>query len=194
MTPKENDEIQDAASELEIPIILQQDDYTCVPCCIKMVLEHLSRVYNTIPIFELHDIVECIGTTDLGTPNGSNLDNINDMLIKCVPSIEFYRDNSYPRWASIVKDLSDNKPVILWILCQDPAGRYFDHSVVVIGYENRKVFYIDPIYGRQEESIDTFLEKWEEVDRFAIRLKVGERIERKLTEYLINEDEGVEDE
>jgi len=35
-----------------------------------------------------------------------------------------------------------------------------------------------------EEGIDTFLSKWDEMDRYTIRVKVGERTERKITEYL----------
>lgn len=185
---------QGVVSDFEISITLQQDDYSCAPYCIKMILDYLSQIYDSIPNIEPNEIAECIGTTEMGTPSGSNLDNINGLLTRCVPSIEFYRDTSHPRWASIVKDLSGNKPTILWILCEDAAGRYFEHSVVVTGYKNRRVIYIDPIYGRREESVDTFLEKWEDVDRFAIRLRVGERIERKLTEYILNGNEGVEDE
>ena len=34
----------------------------------------------------------------------------------------------------------------------------------------------------------TFLPKWDIVDRYTIRVKVGERVERKLTEFIKGEE------
>jgi len=33
-----------------------------------------------------------------------------------------------------------------------------------------------------------FLPKWDALDRYAIRVKVGERVERKLTEFIKGEE------
>jgi len=178
--------------EVKISPFLQQDNFSCVPCCIKMVIDYFASIHSNIVTYELQEIANCIETTELGTCNNSNLDNINKLLEKSIPSLEFIRDNSYPSWDSIIDDLNNGKPVILWIECRDKANRYFGHSVVVTGYYNGNVIYIDPIFGEQKEHIGSFFQKWESFDRFAIRVKIGERKVRRLTEFI--ENEGVIDE
>ena len=124
-----------------------------------------------------------IGTTELGTEYDA-IENINKLIEKSIPSVEFKRDATYPEWDSIVNDLGDGKPVILWIECRDQLGHPYNHSVVVEGYRYNKVTYKDPLHGDREEGIDTFLPKWDAIDRYTIRVKVGERKERKITEFL----------
>ena len=148
-----------------------------------MVLDYLHTKHGQVATLELDAILRSVGTTELGTEFGS-IENINKLLEKCVPSVEFRRDSSYPPWDSILKDLGESKPVILWVELKDQLGRPYGHSVVVEGYTNNKVLYKDPLHGDLKEGIDTFLSKWDAMDRYTIRVKVDERAERKLTEYI----------
>lgn len=77
-------------SYLEVPSICQEDDYSCVPFCIMMVLEFI-RIQNTsgyIPNMTIEQISRAIGTAIDGTPL-DNIEAINKELEKAVPSIEF---------------------------------------------------------------------------------------------------------
>ena len=127
--------------------------------------------------------MKAICTTELGTEYDA-IEKINKLVEKSIPSVEFKRDSTYPQWDSIVEDLGDKKPVVIWIECKDQLGHPYGHSVVVDGYINNKVLYKDPLHGDMEEGIDTFLSKWDAMDRYAIRVKVGERKGRKLTEFM----------
>lgn len=182
MNDSPEDQLQDIA-QLGVPLSLQNDGYSCVPHCLKMVLEYLHRTHPEILVLPIEEIIRAIGTTELGTEYGS-IENINKLLEKSIPSVDFKRDASSRDWKSVQKDLQEGKPVILWIKCRDQLGHPYNHSVVVDGYINKKVLYKDPLYGDMEEGIDTFLSKWDEMDRYTIRVKVGERTERKITEYL----------
>lgn len=169
-----------SVDDLEIPIYLQNENYTCVPCCIKMIIDYYSK-NNSINIAK---ISECVNTTELGTCNDSNLDNINKLIENFDPSLEFYRDCSYPSWNDILTDLKEDKPVILWIEYDDGLDKYFIHSIIVIGVIDNVIKYIDPIFGVVTDSIGSLLEKWEAVDRFTIRVKYGDKKKKKITEYL----------
>jgi len=148
-----------------------------------MVLEYLNNKYPQVVLPTLEDIIIAVGTTELGTEY-SAIENINRLIEKSIPSVEFKRDATYPQWDSIVSDLEDGKPVIIWIECRDQLGHPYCHSVVVDGYTYNKVLYKDPLHGEIEEGIDTLLFKWDAIDRYTIRVKVGERTERKITEFL----------
>ena len=157
-----------------------------------MVLDYLKAKHPEAIAPTLENIMKAVGTTELGTDFVS-IENINPLLEKSVPSVEFKKDSSYPNWETITADLLESKPVILWIECINHLGNPYGHSVVVDGYTKNKVLYKDPLHGNVEEGIDTFLLKWDAMDRYTIRVKVGERIERKITEYLEGDEENERD-
>lgn len=162
---------------------LQGDGFSCVPYCLKMVLEYLNKKYSQVLLPSIEDIIKAVGTTELGTEYDA-IENINKLIEKSIPSVEFKRDATYPQWDSVVSDLEDGKPAIIWVECRDQLGHPYFHSIVIDGYMNNKVLYKDPLYGDREEGIDTLLPKWDAMDRYTIRVKVGERTERKITEFL----------
>lgn len=174
-------------TRLGVPHIYQSDGHSCVPYCLLMVLKALHSKHEGIVVPSIERISEIIGTTQLGTEFNS-IEKINFLIEESIPSVEFKTDTSYPSWDSIVNDLKDQKPVITWIECHDLLGIPFTHSIVIDGYSKNKVFYKDPLYGIIEENITSFLTKWDAVDRYTIRVKVGERIERKLTEFIKGEE------
>jgi hypothetical protein len=53
-----------------------------------MVLDYLHIHHNQVVVPELDDIMKAVGTTELGTEFGS-IENINRLLEKSVPSVEF---------------------------------------------------------------------------------------------------------
>ena len=183
---------QSAAINLDIPLLLQSSTFSSVPCCIKMVIDYYSEIYPEIHTVELDDIIDSINTSELGTCNDKNLDNINKLFKDSIPSFEFVRDFTYPSWNTILSDLKAGKPVILWVEYRDEVDRYFYHSVVVIGLHNNDVIYNDPFFGKVQESIGSFLDKWDAVDRFTLRIKINERKKRKITEYIEKGDYGNE--
>ena len=124
-----------------------------------MVLEYLYEHHPQVVNATLEDIMLAIGTTELGTEYNA-IENINKLIERSIPSVEFKRDATYPQWDSIVSDLKDGKPVILWIECRDQLGHLYYHSVVVEGYRYNKVSYKDPLHGEREEGIDTFLPEY----------------------------------
>lgn len=176
-------------TNLNVPHSYQPDGHSCVPYCLHMVLEYLKSQHDGVIVPSVEKISQVIGTTLLGTDFNS-IENINLIIQESIPSVEFKTDKTYPNWDSITKDIQNNKPVILWIECQDQLGIPYTHSIVVDGYTRNKVFYKDPLHGTIEESLATFLPKWNAVDRYTIRVKVGERLERKLTEFIKGEEDN----
>lgn len=176
-------------TKLNVPPDFQPDGHSCVPYCLYMVLNYLKTHHKEVIAPSVEKIALTIGTTQLGTDFNS-IENINIIIEESIPSVEFKTDKTYPNWDSIIKDIQDDKPVILWIECQDQLGIPYTHSIVVDGYTRNKVFYKDPLHGTIEESLATFLPKWNAVDRYTIRVKVGERLERKLTEFIKGEEEN----
>ena len=174
-------------TKLNVPHRYQPDGHSCVPYCLYMVLEYLVSKHPGVTAPTIEQIAQTIGTTELGTDFNS-IENINIIIDESIPSVEFKTDKTYPNWDSISKDIQDQKPVILWIECRDQLGVPYTHSVVVDGYTKNKVFYKDPLHGTIEEDMTTFLPKWDALDRYAIRVKVGERVERKLTEFIKGEE------
>lgn len=56
-------------SYLDVPVVYQEDDFSCVPVCIKMMLEFI-RTQNTdgyVLNMDVREIAETIGTDVLGT-------------------------------------------------------------------------------------------------------------------------------
>ena len=174
-------------TNLNVPHSYQPDGHSCVPYCLLMVLNYLHSKHPGVIVPSIDKITQTIGTTELGTDFNS-IENINTIIEESTPSVEFKTDQRYPNWDSILKDLQDQKPVILWIECRDQLGVPYTHSVAVDGYTKNKVFYKDPLHGTIEEEMTTFLPKWDAVDRYTIRVRVGERVERKLTEYIKGEE------
>lgn len=66
------------ASNLDIPLAFQENDFSCVPICIKMILDFISEnnPEGYIPKMNIDEISKTIGTDELGTAL-ENVKNIN---------------------------------------------------------------------------------------------------------------------
>ena len=166
-------------SYLEVPIIYQETDFSCVPVCIKMVLEFI-RSQNTdgyIPDIDVNEISETIGTDELGT-SLDNVKKINEKLLKTVPSIEFVTEMNCS-FSEIEEEVLHGKPVVAW------ARLPFSHSVVVTGVDTTLlvVYYNDPQKGKKQMEMGRFISCWGEMDNTLIKVKVGEKLQRIMPEY-----------
>ena len=148
-----------------------------------------------IPTLEVEEISRIIDTSEDGTVS-DNIDNLNSNreVLKAKPSIELEVSftNSF---SEIEKEIEADRPVIAWIFVSD-NHRGFAHSVVVTGLdmENGIVHYNDPIYGEVQGEIGTFVSMWEKTDTVLIKIKIGEREQRKIEEYTESKTkEGIED-
>jgi len=171
---------------LKVPLILQQEDFFCVPVCIKMVLEYIRNLVpdGKIPNLEVEDIAKIIDTNEDGTV----LDNINNLnsnreVLRAMPSLRFEYSHSNS-FSQIENEINANMPVIAWILISD-NHREFVHSVVVTGVdvENDLIYFNDPAYGESQKKIGSFISMWEKIDTVLIKIRMGEREQRKITEY-----------
>ena len=165
---------------IDVPVELQEDDFSCVPTCVKMVLEHIRKTNSncSIPIETLKEISLAMGTDELGTPlDGTK--GLNSALEKAQPSIEF-EDKIRSSLSEIEKELEQEKPVIVWLKIP------FSHSVVVTGLskETLTVYFNDPLKGKRELEMGKFLSAWEALDKILIKVKIGEKVQRTMTDFI----------
>jgi hypothetical protein len=173
----------------QFPEIYQDpDENTCVPVCIKNVLETMKEWVEGIPNISVAKIGEYIGTDIDGTPVYRNIENINKILASTIPQIKFETDLGNIRWKTIINDIHVanplNTPVIAVIGQYDTQNLgWMVHSVVILYATNDYTYYWDPIYGGISEPTNLFFRKWDQLSRFCVRLKHVPRTQRLLEEY-----------
>lgn len=129
-----------------------------------------------------------------------DIQRINERLLPCIPSVRFVPE--YPcEWEEIMKEYNESKPIIAWMWLSDNRDatgiRGCGHSVVIFDIlPQGLICYNDPIHGVVSEDTGTFISKWEheDVNRTLVKVKVGDRTQRDMSEYLIETIEGEEDE
>lgn len=163
--------------ELDVPFYRQTESYTCVPSCCKMMLDYLNDEKLKIPEPDLDEnqIAKLMNTTVSGTVF-SEVENINKMMNKSDPSVEFNAEFQHHTLDDIRKELQKELPVSVWI-----STRVVDflHSIVITGINDIKktISYNDPIYGINTMSQSKFMRKWEKGEALMIKIKLG-RINR----------------
>jgi len=167
-------------SILDVPVIPQEDDYTCTPACIKMLLEFVRNTHSGyVPDMNVDEIAKIIGTDELGTPL-DQVEKINESLIKAVPSIEFKSELNCS-FIEIENEIQSEKPVIAWI------KKPHSHSVVVKGLDKNKliVFINDPESESKHITMQMgkFIDAWARNSNILIKIKIGERMQRVMPEY-----------
>lgn len=166
-------------SNLDVPLEYQKNDFSCVPVCIRMVLEFVRNQNPSgyIPNLNVEEISEAIGTDELGTAL-ENVKKINKKLVKAVPSIEFVAEINCS-FAEVENEILQGKPVIAWVKIP------FPHSIVVTGLnkESLILYYNDPQKGKVKIEMGRFMSNWNETDNVLIKVKIGEKIQRIIPEY-----------
>jgi hypothetical protein len=174
-------------SILDVPTELQEDDFSCVPVCIKMILEFVRRGNpgGFIPNLSVEEISIAMSTDELGT-RLSAVEGINAKLQKSVPSIEF-ESKTNCTFSDIENEIQQGKPVIAWLRMPHP------HSIVIEGFDKTKliVFYNDPQVGKRQMEMGRFMSSWDDMDNVLIKAKIGEKLQRVIPEFIeISENAG----
>jgi ABC-type bacteriocin/lantibiotic exporter with double-glycine peptidase domain len=167
-------------SNLDVPMIFQENDFSCTPVCIKMVLEFIYKEHQegSFPNMNVEEICNAMGTDLLGTPL-ENVDNINKKLDKAVPSIEFKAEMNCT-FEEIENEILQGKPVIAWLKIP------YSHSVVVTGLdkERLRIYCNDPEKGKRQMEMGKFISAWIDNYSVLIKVRIGEKIQRKIPEYI----------
>lgn len=163
------------AGELPVVHIDQQDDYSCVPICLKMVLDYVPGEFGIeLPNLSLDEIRRAIDTRSDGTLL-PDVPKINRKLAGGSHLVEFLpsEGNSFD---DIRQELTARRPVIAWVE-RGPPGREFWHSIVLTYVDPRKLIvkYDDPINGKQEQPVSDFLRQWGKIANVLIRVRIDKK-------------------
>ena len=174
---------------LNVPFVSQPNEYTCVPACLKMVLDYVRQVLHEtapeMPNFETGEIAKIVGTLHNGTTL-PNVLKINRALRRSIPSVEFSVDFNPHDFTEIVEELRVSRPVMPWLLRRE-GERAYEHVVVVTGYDpvEQLVAVNDPQGGIPSAiGVTEFMDQWEGADRILIKLKVNQKIQRLITDWV----------
>lgn len=172
--------------KLDVPSYRQTENYTCVPSCCKMMLDYLNHKKLKIPESTLDEnqIAKIMNTTVSGTIF-YEVENINKVMIKSDPSIEFRAEFKHHTLDDIRKELRKELSVSVWI---STGSVDFLHSIVITGIDDMKkiIFYNDPIYGMKIINQSEFVTKWEKGNALMIKTEIG-RINRYTLDYFPKE-------
>ena len=143
--------------KLSVPSYTQLEPYSCLPACIKVVLQF----YDT-DISE-KEIQTACSTTPAGTLPHQALVGIQKLgweaTLISSGSVSF-----------LLKCLSDGLPVIVFLEVSElPYGEAGAHGVVVCGFEDGEIIYMDPSLGKEVIlDLATFLHAWKRMDNQGI--------------------------
>ena len=173
------DSYKNELMQLDVPLIEQEDDFSCTPLCILMVLKFIiDRFRSGFPDLDLEKISESIKTsTDKGGTTFENIENINCLFNKTNPSLEIIPGFRH-KFKEIVEEVKKKEiPVIAWVLMHDPKGPY-EHSIVItdVDEDNLLIYRNDPVYGKGTIPARQFMEMWNGCLRILIKFKIGEKV------------------
>ena len=175
---------------IAVPLVLplQEDGYSCVPRCVKMVFMYIgSSSEARVPDFDLDKIGKIIETKADGTfpKKVLNLNKVKEVAT-AMPSIEFEVELKRHTLDEISGELNDGQPPIAWVRLTDTAGVHkCAHAVVItaLDRENDRIYYNDPIFGEKNEDLSSFLTRWENEDRVLVKVQIGKKPQRMLEEF-----------
>lgn len=122
--------------KLSVPFYRQEHSNTCVPACLRMVLEFFGTVQTE------DELAKRCGTTLLGTGRVELAEAATGLGLAAQLADYLAHDD-------VEEHLSQGRPVIAWI---DPSLLYpgvfgCTHAVVIVGLENDTVRFHDPDAG-----------------------------------------------
>jgi len=178
------------AIKLDVPLKFQEDDYSCTPTCMKMVLEYIRNKFSEgFPDLGISLIAKTVkASADEGGTTFENVELINEKLKKVRPSLRFVAGSGH-RFAEIKEELTNDHPVITWVMMPSSQGD-FPHSLVIRGIKEQEllIYCNDPVYGREEIPIRKFIDMWEKSFRILIKVEIGEEQQRSIDEWVENQE------
>jgi ABC-type bacteriocin/lantibiotic exporter with double-glycine peptidase domain len=144
--------------KIELLCLKQEQDYTCVPACIRIVLRHLGSDFSEAEIG-----VAC-KTTERGTDQNEAAEGLATLGFNTI-SLEGVAFEDMNRF------VSRGLPVIVFLSIQHLpyGGQVGTHAVVVNGFEDDYVSFVDPARGEEIEiNKNTFLGAWDERGRIGL--------------------------
>lgn len=172
-----------------VPLYSQPDNFTCVPTALKIVMDHINatKLDDKMQSLGIQEIAKIVKTDVLGTriEDVKNLDS-HEAVTLARPSVEFDATTRPHELDEIEADTKAGLPPICWITKGKGAYKW-RHAVVVTGVDRKAgtIQYVDPAYGALKvESLAEFTQAWYEADRFMVRVILGRKESRKLTEYM----------
>jgi ABC-type bacteriocin/lantibiotic exporter with double-glycine peptidase domain len=164
--------------QMDVPPEYQDDDFSCTPVCMKMVLEYVKKKFSEgFPNLDIAKISEILKTSaDIGGTNFENIKNINEEFRKTKPSLEFVPSLNN-KIEDIKEEIKCDQPVIAWTMMPDPNGDY-PHSIVITDIDEDKllIYYNDPVYGKETVPISQFMDMWNGNFRVLIKIRIGEKV------------------
>jgi ABC-type bacteriocin/lantibiotic exporter with double-glycine peptidase domain len=139
--------------KIDLPLLAQEKDYSCVPACIRIALKHLGHEHTE------SEVCKACKTSDRGTSQNQAAAGIEEMGFE----VSKLKDEPFD---VIAQFLNHGMPVIVLLdvhqlpYAKDKAGL---HAVVVNGFDGHHVSFIDPARAEEIEfPLNTFLRAWEE--------------------------------
>ena len=169
---------------LQVPVVSQEDEFYCVPACLKMVLEYLNNGTLKVPTpnFTVEEIARIVKTQDGTWVHEVPL--INPRIINAVPSVEFEDEYKSRRIEEIKTELSAGRPVIALMELTDGVHRAW-HAVVVtdINLDENKIWFNDPAVGEVTMSLRQFQALWERAFTTLIKVQIGRATRTVIEQY-----------
>jgi len=137
--------------KIDLPCLQQEQDYSCVPACLRIVLRHLGADFSEMEIGEVSK------TTELGTDHDEAAQGILSLGFNVLKLENAKFDN-------IKSCIRRSRPVVVIVSVKHLpyGGQSGTHAVVVNGFETNLVSFIDPARGEEIEiDLDTFLRAWQ---------------------------------
>ncbi len=182
---------------LPIPFEHQEETYTCEAASTRMAINYLGR-----PCTEW-DILSRTGRVGPGgDPNQNFVEGYGvhpGPVTRAVNGMNGnYRFGLIGwEWKGSINDLyarcAAGGVTIIW-LNQTFSGGYHEHAVVIMGFRNGNIVYMDPWYGGIEEPVWTFMNKWwgwgVAIDHYTWQF-VGQAADKDLTKLSPGEEFNV---
>lgn len=175
-------------------------DY-CVPACVKMIYDHLRKIYgeDELPAVLISKIAREM-KTDAKHGGQTIIDNVplvNGLFTTKRFNIKFIP--KYPcDWKTVITENKKGNPVIAWIWDTEKnnPAKGTGHSVVItnIDQELGILEINDPARGQRTVDTIEFISQWENenVNRTLILLQVDRKIETKLQDFAETEEQIIE--
>jgi hypothetical protein len=153
-----------------------------------MVIDYLNsnRLNEPTLALTVSEIAEKVHTDIVGTAiEDVNLLNEDLAITRAVPSLEFNGSQKPRQLDDIIADYQNGLPTIAWVGVGD-APYMWKHAVVItsVSRSHNLVRYNEPAKGiKEEKNLHDFMVEWDKVDNWLVRLILGRRDDRRLTEY-----------